>query len=78
MTELYTQCHLIKKVSGHTLEEIVWIPHKFATKDRLLKIKKEEEWEDGWRVHVIYGTASRLLLDSGHKAHKRFEEVLNV
>ena len=54
---------------------IVWIPEKFAIEGKILKIKIEENWENGWLVKEVYETRikEKEILDSHKKikSHKK-------
>lgn len=50
--ELYQQCILVKGSRVTT----TWIPVKFAEKGKILSLKMEEGWEDGWHVMTQFGT----------------------
>jgi len=49
MTKNYVQCRL-QKENTHTTS---WIPEQFATLNRIVKIKKDEEWNGGWKVTFV-------------------------
>ena len=58
---LFTQV-LLSSTSG--LIETAWIPAKFATKGRILKIQEGGKWRDGWKVVTVYGSKlEEYLLD---------------
>ena len=46
MISLYCQCLLEK--NGDLLT--TWIPKKFAVVDKILKIKNDDGWDNGWKV----------------------------
>lgn len=53
--EFYRQC-LLQRVSGHL--HTAWIPESFAHKGKFLKLKMENEWQNGWQVKEVYARAS--------------------
>lgn len=69
---LMTQVRLTKGTS----EQTTFIPHEFATKDRLLKIKENDEWETGWKVAQVFGSASDHVLKTQEKVQRKYKENL--
>jgi hypothetical protein len=67
----YTQCTLRKDNSYQT----AFIPTKFATMNKVLKIKDENgNWEDGWVVIGKGSTVDEKHLPDSHaeiKAHRK-------
>jgi len=59
----YSQCKLKKD----RVKYIVWIPTKYAIKNRFIRIKKDGVWDNGWEVIAVFGTRDK---DSIH-AHER-------
>lgn len=49
-TVFYKQCTLSKK-DGTT--QVSWIPEKFALLNKVLKLKENEKWDDGWIVKKV-------------------------
>ena len=48
----YCQCELMKE----NTRQVSWIPEKFAKLGKILKLKENGEWIDGWKV-ISVGTA---------------------
>lgn len=67
----YRQCQLVKKEGVSTLNQVSWIPEKFAIMGKVLKLKEGETWDDHWIVSSVGGTR-RLEehLPDSHKAIK--------
>lgn len=56
----YCQCRLKKVLKlGEISHEVSWIPEKFAQKGRLLKIKRNGVWDNGWEVINVWDKKSR-------------------
>ncbi len=51
-TIYYRQC-LIAKGTRH---RTTWLPEKFAKQGKLLKIKLDDGWDDGWVVVLAFET----------------------
>lgn len=64
----YRQCSL-KRISGHI--DMAWIPEKFAVKGKYLKIKRGENWENGWQVTNVYDRQSEAHLLEHERDHLR-------
>lgn len=68
--DYYVQCKLKKE----NAEEVAFIPLKFASKNKELQIKKNDEWEDGWKVFEVYSN-SKCTKDVALKAeseHRKY------
>jgi hypothetical protein len=51
----YRQCTLRKKLEVGYLEQTSWIPEPFCKEGKVLKLKEDDVWDDGW---VVYGKPS--------------------
>lgn len=49
MIKNYIQCRLQKE----NLQTVSWIPERFAVLDKIIKIKRNEEWDNGWKVTLV-------------------------
>jgi hypothetical protein len=67
-----TQVRLTKGTS----EQTTFIPHEFAKKDKLLKIKENDVWEEGWKVSQVYGSVSEHVLKTQEKVQRKYKENL--
>lgn len=67
----YTQCRLKKKTSDGTLEQMSFIPDKFAVMGKVLKLKEGQIWDDGWVVESVGKTISEEYLPNPHIDIKR-------
>lgn len=45
-TVYYRQCRL----SNGTARQVSWIPEKYAIKNKILKLKENGKWINGWKV----------------------------
>jgi len=50
---MFVQCTIQKFGLGGILSQ-VWIPEKFAIKERYIKVKINGEWEDNWQVIKVF------------------------
>ena len=55
--KMYSQCMLMKK----NKLKIAWIPSKFAFIGRMIKIKNNGIWQDGWKVMNVYKTRDNII-----------------
>jgi len=46
----YRQCRLERRVGTRRIEQVTHLPEEFAVVGRVLKLKDEGKWTDGWRV----------------------------
>ena len=49
----YNQCKLAKKTKNGIIQDVRWIPEKYAKKNHILELHINGEWEDGWRVMSV-------------------------
>lgn len=52
-TTAYKQCELRKKMSDGEQVRISYIPEQFAKIGQIVKLKKEDVWDDGWVVNSV-------------------------
>jgi hypothetical protein len=57
----YRHCRLVKPVATGELVVVSWIPETFAEVGRVLKLKNDKVWDDGWVVRAA--GANRLRGD---------------
>ena len=50
----YTQCHIQK----NNKNDVAWIPSKFAVIGKIIKIKFDGLWNNGWKVINTYSSNS--------------------
>lgn len=66
----YRQCTLEKFVNGSTLKQVAYIPDCYAILNKVIKIKNEEIWDDGWVVTGVYAKIHEDHLPDNYKAIK--------
>ena len=72
---MFTQCRLTKVTSTGVLENTTWIPSKFATVGRSLKLKKESgDWDQGWKVHSVFGQVDEKHIPDWRKGIRRHRD----
>jgi hypothetical protein len=56
------------KLAKDRVAQTAWIPEKFAKKGRVVRIKSEALWDDGWRVVEVYSTRldEHVVLEQAH------------
>ncbi len=57
----YRQCRLRKRFDGGELVQVSWIPEPYATAGRVVKLREDGVWDDGW---VVVGAGTNRLLAS--------------
>lgn len=70
--DTYTQCQLKKG----NLRTVVWIPLEFAVLGKVLKIRDENTWDNGWIVDEIYGSQSYSILKLQEMVDRDFQITL--
>lgn len=74
-TEIYQQCILHK---GGTMM-VSWLPTKFAHKNRIVELKINGEWDNGWKVVTQFGTKiTREELDMLEGQHEWTREASDI
>lgn len=49
----FSQCKLVRKTPTGHIQNVAWIPSKFAIQGNFVKIKNNEgDWVNGWKVEV--------------------------
>ena len=60
----YRQCKIIKKTDKGMIQDVRWIPEKYAKKNHILELHINGEWEDGWKVMSVGNRLEdKVLLD---------------
>ncbi len=54
----YRQCRLVKRVETGELVLVSWIPEPYATVGRIVKLRENGTWDDGW---VVLGAGTTRL-----------------
>lgn len=71
----YRQCSL---VNGRGRRRVAWIPDRFATVGRLLRLKDGGEWSNGWRVERVFSALPDAIAESGRDEYRYHREVTDV
>jgi len=51
----YKQCLLTKFTFSGLINQMTWLPEKFAIQGEYIKLKTEDNgWDDGWCVKIVY------------------------
>ncbi|MBP3953980.1 hypothetical protein J8F10_01525 [Gemmata sp. G18] len=54
----YRQCRLVKRVENGEWVQVSWIPEPYATAGRVVKLRENGVWDDGW---VVAGAGQNRL-----------------
>lgn len=54
----YRQCRLVKRIDGGELTMVSWLPEPYATTGRVVKLRENGTWDDGW---VVAGAGANRL-----------------
>ena len=71
----YRQCRLVKRTQSGELQQVSWIPDKFAVVGMVLKLRAEDKtWDNGWIVK--FAGLNRLSSDQVPDYHELRPTVL--
>lgn len=76
----YRQCRLYRKTGAGEMQQMSWIPSKFAVEGKILKLKDADGvWEDGWRVRSV-GPHEKTEQEAneGTQLHKRQRRASDI
>ena len=73
-TPTYTQCKLQK---GYTFR-VVWIPTLFARPNRMIDLKIDGKWSDGWRVVFVGAIASSEYVETHEADYRKQREASDI
>jgi hypothetical protein len=68
-TDTYTQCELVKE----GIDSVAWIPTKFAVVGKILRIKENGVWTDGWYVSKIFNHRYFKEVEERERDYKKFD-----
>lgn len=71
---LYTQCNLVKG----NLSQVAWIPKPFAKLGKVLQLKVDGAWDQGWTVTDVYTTASEEFVDLVNFSLRHHKDVSDI
>lgn len=72
--EPYRQCRLRK---GDRIV-VSYIPKKFAIQGQTVKLRRDQQCDDGWRVEETWGEVDESFLDGIRNALKHHAEVSDI
>ena len=49
----HKQCKLIKKTDKGIVQDVRWIPEKYAKRNSVLELHIDGDWENGWKVMSV-------------------------
>ena len=65
---MYTQC----LISKGNKTQVSWIPKKFALKNKVVKLKVDGKWDDGWLIKEVY--TEGLITQTSEQAVKKHKK----
>lgn len=72
----YRQCVLTKKMEVGIKQQVSFIPEKYAVKNKVLKLKNGDDWENGWVVeHAGENLVDEDLLPDYHDEIKKHRKA---
>lgn len=76
--ELYQQCTLKKVKDTGTLEQVSFIPKKYAVQGKLLKLKTDDGWDNGWVVSgcgIILPENQLQIYEDSHRNTRKASDI---
>jgi hypothetical protein len=70
---LYRQCRLVKQMRNGEMIQTSYIPAEFARRGRVVKLRNEDTWDDGWEVRVVGDALTEDELTALSHAHQKWE-----
>lgn len=71
----YNQCTFVKNLGfGKKLTYVAYIPTTYAKLYNIVKLKRNDVWEDGWEIWQVGPKVDEKALPDAHaevKAHRR-------
>ncbi len=64
----YKQCKLVRG----SQERVTWLPEKFANKGKVLRLRDDGEWTDGWKVVEVWATETEERVVARERDYKRY------
>lgn len=58
--------------------QVCWIPACFANVGCVLKLKENDEWQDGWIVSQLYGSEDSKRLESNEATRRRMKRTSSI
>lgn len=76
----YRQCRLRRRVGAAVIEQMAWIPDRFASVGRTVRIKGEgDSWSDGWEVAFASSeSVSEEYIAQARHAHTRQRRASDI
>lgn len=78
MAKFSRQCVLARPTTGRTAIKVTWLPEIWAVKGKILKLKENGEWTDGWEVVAVHGRMedSKLReMQRQQKNHRKHSDI---
>lgn len=71
---IYKQCNLLKNFGATVIRTTTWLPEDYAIRGKVLKLKENGTWDNGWVVERVFGSVDEKLLPDSHseiKGHRK-------
>lgn len=72
--EYYRQCELVLKET----KQVAWIPESFAKVGRVLKIRKNSKWTNGWVVKSVGGREDEEFVRTAERSHLKHRDITDI
>lgn len=78
MTEYSRQCVLVNVGRESKKIKTSWIPEKFAVRGKILKLKENGEWEDGWEVVSVGSRLDSKAVNAASQYYKKHRQGTDI
>lgn len=76
--KFYCWCELQKKVNDGTKIDMAWIPERFAQINKIVKIKKDGGWDEGWEVTYVGPRQLASIVENQERDYLKQRKVSDI
>lgn len=79
--EWHRQCVLERPIVGDAsgaMIQVSWIPEKFATAGKYLRLREDGEWENGWLVRQVGGRKPSTEVNERSRDHLKHRDGSDI
>lgn len=78
MTDYSRQCVLVNAQDKTKRVKTSWIPEKFAVVGKVLKLKEDDVWEDGWEVVHVGSRLDSKTVNENSQLYKKHRSGTDI
>lgn len=73
------QCALERKENDSVIKTVSYIPERYAKIDKILRLKDEKGWTNGWKVIYVseesISSNQIVKVETAHKKQRKFSDI---